>query len=73
MHFEIFHFVLTLHCFGVVITQRFEEIEVALINIFGDVDAVEHRAFKLLDIRDFQRERRRSDRSDTGKSTRQHR
>src|SRR5699024_12108944 len=25
----------------------------ALINIFGDVDAVEHRAFKLLDIRIF--------------------
>lgn len=51
MHLKVFRFVLTQNRFGVVITQGVEEIEILLVDVFGDVHAVKHGTFKLLNIR----------------------
>lgn len=51
MHLEVFRFILTQYRFSVIIAQGIEEIEVLLVNVFGDVHAVEHGTFKLLNIR----------------------
>lgn len=37
--------------FRVVVTQRIKVVEILLINVFGYVDTVKHRAFELLNIR----------------------
>ncbi|VFS05912.1 Uncharacterised protein [Citrobacter koseri] len=51
MHFQVFHFVLTLHRFDVIITQGIQIVEILLVNVFCDIHAVKDRTFKLLNIR----------------------
>jgi hypothetical protein len=42
VHLKVFRFILTQYRFGIVITQGIEEIEILLVNVFGDIDAVKH-------------------------------
>lgn len=53
VHLEVFDFVLQLDRFGIIVTQGVKIVEVLLVDIPGHIYAVEHRAFKLLDIRIF--------------------
>lgn len=57
VHLEVFDFVLQLNRFGIIVTQGIEVVEVLLVDIPGDVHAVEHRTFKLLNIRIFRAHR----------------
>ena len=45
MHLEVFDFVLQLDRFGIIVTQGVKIVEVLLVDIPGDVHAVEHRTF----------------------------
>lgn len=51
VHLEVFDFVLQLDRFGIIVTQGVKIVEVLLVDIPGHIYAVEHRAFKLLNIR----------------------